>query len=362
MLLPGIGETGQRALLDSHVLIVGCGALGSIIADALARAGVGTLTIVDRDIVEYTNLQRQVLYSEADAREGAAKAVAAHRRLATVNSTITIHAHADDLNAGNIARFARGVDVIVDGLDNFETRYVLNDYCVQQSIPYVYGGAVATIGMGLVVLPAGRESNASQRVRWSSSQATPCLRCVFPEAPPPGSSPTCDTAGVLGAAVNIVASWQVAQTIKLLTGNVDAIDRRMLSIDIWRNELRSMDVSAAGPSEQCPCCGQRQFGYLKGAAASRATSMCGRNSVQVLPETTSGSQSPSLDLGQLARRLAEHGTFRVNSHLLRGTFAGECDAGGDPLELTLFANGRAIIKGTDEPGRARSVYARYIGL
>jgi adenylyltransferase/sulfurtransferase len=362
ILLPGIGEAGQRRLLDSHALVVGCGALGTMIADALARAGVGTLSIVDRDTVELTNLQRQVLFDESDVERTIPKARAAADKISRINSSIAVRAHVDDFSHRNAERYAEGVDVILDGLDNFETRYVLNDLAVKYGLPYLYGGAVATGGMSMAILPhsACRAAAGASSVRWDDGQATPCLRCVFTDAPPPGVAATCDTAGVLGPAVAIIAAHQVAQAIKLLTGNLDALDRSLLSIDVWQNRTQRFDVGGARQAGACPCCGQGRFEFLAGDATSATTALCGRNAVQITP---AGSAAPGggLDLSLVASRLGAHGDFRHNGYLVHGRFAAEADGRGDPLELTLFPDGRAIIKGTTEPEAARSIYAKYVG-
>ncbi len=338
MLLPGLGEAGQRRLGDGHALIVGCGALGTVIADALVRAGVGTLTIVDRDTVELTNLQRQVLFTEQDVARTMPKAEAARARLAQINSQVAVHAHVDDFNPTNAERYAEGATILMDGLDNFETRYLMNDLAVKRRVPYVYAGAVATGGMSMPILP----------------HDGPCLRCVFPEPPPPGSHPTCDTAGVLGSAVMIIAAHQAAQAIKLLTGNLDAVDRSLYSIDVWANTTRRFDMRGARHAD-CPCCGQGCFEYLAGECGSSATPLCGRNAVQITPAGRAA--EADLDLACLAERLAAHGEFRHNGYLLHGRL----DEDGGPLELTVFPDGRAIIKGTTHPETARSVYARYVG-
>jgi len=352
MLLPGIGESGQRALLQSHALIVGCGALGTIIADSLTRAGLGALTIVDRDVVELTNLQRQILFDERDVEEGIPKAEAAKHKLATINSQVRVHAVVEDFNHTNAERIARGADIILDGLDNFATRYLLNDLSVKRGLPYLYGGAVATTGMACTFVPG----------------EGPCLRCIFPEAPPPGATATCDTAGVLGSVVAMIAHHQVTQAIKLLTArahpeNLDAVDRSLLAIDAWRNDARRLDVSGArGPESQCPCCVQRRFEYLEGALGSSATSLCGRGAVQINPRLLSAeSGNGTADLPALAQRLASHGEFKVGEHLLRGRLARERGDEGKPIELTIFPDGRAIIAGTARPELARAIYDRYIG-
>lgn len=359
VLLPGIGEAGQRRLLDAHALIVGCGALGTMIADAMARAGVGTLTIVDRDTVELTNLQRQVLFDEADVEQAMPKAEAARAKIRRINSGVTVHAHVDDFNYRNAMRHAEGVDIILDGLDNFETRYLVNDVAVKLGVPYVYGGAVATGGMSMVILPHPQhraDPDAHRYVRWAEGQATPCLRCVFPDAPPPGSTPTCDTAGVLGAAVATIAAHQAAAAIKLLTGNVAAVDRSLLSVDLWDNTTRRFDVSGARDAGDCPCCARGEFAFLAGRTASATTALCGRNAVQITPAEPAAA-GRGLDLAEMADRLAPHGRFTHNGYLLRGRFG----ARDGELELTLFPDGRAIIKGTTEPETARSLYARYVG-
>ncbi|HRP64209.1 MAG TPA: ThiF family adenylyltransferase [Phycisphaerales bacterium] len=344
MLLPAIGEAGQQRLAASHALIVGCGALGSVIADSLCRAGVGRLTIVDRDVVERTNLQRQVVFDERDAGSAMPKAEAAKRRLAVVNSSVQIVAHVDDFNARNAERYAEGADILLDGLDNFETRYLLNDLAVKQRIPYVYGGAVGTTGMSFTFMHGGQ----------------PCLRCLFPDPPPPGTMATCDTAGVLGPAAGIVALYQSTQAIKLLSGNDEAIDRFMLSIDIWTNELRRFDMRGAQQAD-CVCCAQRRFEFLDGRAAAGAVSLCGRNAVQINPMMSGNAAQPCLDLHAIAMRLAAHGQFHLSDDMLRGEFRDEKTETGAPMQMMLFSNGRAIITGTPNTDIARSLYARYVG-
>jgi adenylyltransferase/sulfurtransferase len=343
ILLPGIGEAGQRRLLASHALVVGCGALGSMVADTLVRAGVGTLSLVDRDTVELTNLQRQVLFDESDVAARLPKAEAAKSKIARVNSGITVHAHVDDFNHGNAERYADGADVILAGLDNFETRYLLNDVAVKNELPWIYGGAVATGGMSMVIIPGD----------------TPCLRCVFPDAPPPGATATCDTAGVLGAAVATIAAHQAAQAIKLLTDNRDAIDRSLLSIDVWQNRTQRFDVKGARAAG-CPCCGEGRYAFLAGETGSATTALCGRNAVQITPPRVAGVDG-GLDLEQIAARLSAHGEFSHNGYLVHGRFSAETDSRGEPVELTLFPDGRAIIKGSTKPEAARSIYAKYVG-
>lgn len=366
-LLHEIGVAGQERIRSAHVAVIGCGALGSGIIDALARAGVGTLAIADRDIVEWTNLQRQTLYDERHAREGTPKAIAAAERVAAINGDAVVRPFVEDVSAANVERIVAGADLILDGLDNFETRYLLNDVAVRSAVPLIYGGAVGTSGMSMTIMPAARaRRGGGGRLRWTDAQATPCLRCVFPEPPPPGASPTCDTVGVLGPLVTIVAAYQATQAIKLLVGDLDAIDRRLVSIALWENSWRFLDISAAGPSPACPCCGAGRFAYLDATATGTTTSLCGRNAVQVSPgRGEAGADDaalapPRIDLSALGARLAAHGAFTATRHLLRCNLANErADEG--PIELTVFPDGRAIVKGTSDVERARTIYAKYVG-
>jgi adenylyltransferase/sulfurtransferase len=356
-----------------------------MLVDQLARAGVGTLVLVDRDIVEWTNLQRQTLYDERHAREGVPKAIAAAERVAAINAEVRTVGAVEDLTARNAHRLAEGCDLILDGLDNFEARYLLNDLSVAKGLPYLYGGAVGTTGMSLAILPSGRAklgsradgicavaagvrpatdpaplggpSERARRVQWSEEEATPCLRCLFPAAPPPGTTQTCDTAGVLGPVVAQVAAHQALQAIKLLVGDIPALDRRLLTIDGWLNECRWLDVRAAGPDPACPCCALGQFDHLLGASAAGAEALCGRDAVQVTPVSAAPGRC---DLADVEARLRAHGRFLRSAFLLRGTLAREHGELG-PIEITLFTDGRAIIRGTRQSERARAIYARYIG-
>jgi molybdopterin/thiamine biosynthesis adenylyltransferase len=328
---PAVGEEGQRRLAGARALLVGCGALGTHIADTLARAGVGSLRVVDRDFVELNNLQRQVLFDEGDLARGLPKAIAAADKLARVNSTIAVEPVVDDVNAGNIADLIAGVDVIVDGTDNFETRYLLNDAAARAGIPWVYGGVLASYGMTMTVIPGD----------------TACLRCVFPDPPAPGSAPTCDTAGVLGPAVAAIAAIQATEALKLLLGARDEVNRDLLSIDVWRLSFDRLPVRR---TPGCPTCGdgERVYPFLEYGASSRTTTLCGRNAVQVTPNPPA-----ALALPALAARLGSAGAVSHNQHLLRFRT-------GDH-ELVIFPTGRAIVHGTDDPAVARSLYARYVG-
>ena len=324
ILFAPIGESGQQRLLDAHVAIVGCGALGSFQAAALARAGAGTLTIVDRDYIEPSNLQRQWLFDEADARDSMPKAVAAERSLARINSAVRVRSHTADLTPSNIEELLEGAQVVLDGTDNFETRYLINDYCVSRGVPWIYGGAVGSYGISMPVLPGG-----------------PCFRCIYPDSPG-GIQPTCETAGILGPAASMVASWQVAGALKLLTGGVPPA--QITTVDVWTGTLRQIRLPERDPD--CPACGRGEFPYLEGERRA-PISLCGRNAVQI------HERARPVDLAELERHLAAHGEVRRNDFALRFFVA--------PYEMTVFPDGRVIIKGTSDAGIARSLYARYLG-
>jgi adenylyltransferase/sulfurtransferase len=352
-LLPGFGEQGQRRLLDSTALILGCGALGTVSANMLARAGVGHLVIVDRDFVDLTNLQRQVLFDESDVADDVPKAVAAQRRIARINSRVRVTAVVDDINHRNIERFAEGVDILVDGLDNFETRYLANDLAVRHGLPYVYGGAVGTSGMAYAILPHTEKGDSAWETSSSGNKATPCFRCLFEEPPPAGESPTCDTVGVLGPVVSIIANFQASETLKILSGNLDRVCPTMLTIDLWSNAISQLGISAARRPADCPCCRQRNFEYLQGLAGSSAASLCGHDAVQL----THRQGDDRLNMDEIAQRLGRMGEVKVNEFMLRARLNDR----GKEYELTLFRDGRAIVKGTGDAARARGIYAKFIG-
>lgn len=346
-ILPGVGEDGQERLARSHAAIVGLGALGSAIADHLARAGVGRVTLIDRDLVDHTNLQRQSLYTERDAAEQMPKAEAARRRLAEVNSQITLDAHIADLTCRNIGQLLAGPvspgrpDVILDGTDNFETRYLLNDLAVRDGVPFVYGGVVGTRGMQTTIRPG----------------TTPCLRCLFEDPPAPGTQPTCDTAGVLGPVVAIVAGCQASDAIRLMLGQGEQIPASLLEFDLWAGHRRRLDLADAR-RESCPCCGLKQFKFLAGDAASHAATLCGQNAVQISPPDRPGGP---LDLASLAERLRALGEVRTTPFMVRATLPAEQNASQEDRTLTVFRDGRAIVSGTASPDHARALYARYVG-
>ncbi|HUZ97035.1 MAG TPA: ThiF family adenylyltransferase [Edaphobacter sp.] len=332
ILFPGIGAAGQQKLASAHVAVVGVGATGAAAASLLARAGVGSLTLIDRDFVEPSNLQRQVLFDEADALESLPKAEAARRKIALFNSGVVVHAHIADLVPANIDELLGPADLILDATDNFETRYLLNDYAVQQSKPWIYAAAIGAYAATMNILPGS-----------ASPDPTACLACIFPK-PPTGPVETCDTSGILATAVNFAASIQVTEALKFLTGQPNLMRRSLLSFDLWTSE-RS-EISTNRPNPDCAVCGQRLFSHLAGEGRPHIT-LCGRNSVQI------HEHHRPVDFAAMRDRLAPHGQVRFNELLLRFERA--------PHTLTLFADGRAIIQGTTDVTLARSLYARFIG-
>jgi molybdopterin-synthase adenylyltransferase len=326
-LFAGIGIEGQRKLLASRIAIIGCGATGSTLASLLARAGVGTIRIIDRDYVEPSNLQRQSLFDETDAAESLPKAIAAARKIAAFNSQIVVESRVADLTPANIQSLLENVQLILDGTDNFETRFLINDFAVHQSLPWIYTAAVGSYGLTLNVLPG----------------ETACLACIFPVSPQ-GTIETCDTAGILNSVVNLAASIAVTEAIKLLVGAKDRLRRTLISFDLWSNQRA--EIAADKPRPGCRACSQRDFPHLAGEGRPHIT-LCGRNSVQI------HEHHRPVDLALMSRRLQPHGTVRHNEFVLKFWH--------DPYEMTLFPDGRAIIKGTTDTAVARSLYARYIG-
>lgn len=353
MLLAGFGAEGQRKLLASTALILGCGALGTVSANILARAGVGHLIIVDRDFIDITNLQRQILFDEADIAAGLPKTEAARRKLQQINSQIKVTAVVDDINHKNLEQLASDADLLIDGLDNFETRYLANDYAVKHGKPYVYGGAIGTTGMAFTVLPHSPDGRLPWETLSSGSKASPCFRCLF-EQPPAGESPTCDTVGVLGPTVSLIANYQAAEALKILTGNYAQVSPHLLNIDLWSNVLMQLDVSDSRKDGDCPACKHRRFDYLEGKFGSSAISLCGRDAVQLLHKQSSN----PINLQAMAQRLKQQGEVKVNEFMLQASLI---DSGRN-YELSLFADGRAIIKGTGDASEARSIYAKYVGI
>lgn len=326
-----IGPEGQEKLLGSRVLLVGCGALGCAHAEMLARAGVGKLRIVDRDFVEFTNLQRQTLYKESDAAERLPKAVAAKARIAEINSEIEVEAIVADVNNSNIESLLTGCDLVIDGTDNFQVRYLVNDACVKNGVTWIYGAAVSSYGTTMTIRPG----------------ETPCLRCIFDEMPDAGSSPTCDTAGVIMPIIATVAATQVAEALKLLVGDTESLHGSLMQFDVWANDRQRIKLGE--PSPDCICCGQRVFEFLDAEAQEFSAVLCGRNAVQIAPP-----RPTKLDLPGLATRLNSLADVKQNEYLVRFSLGEN--------ELTVFADGRAIIKGTDDVAAARSLYARFVGV
>jgi len=330
MILPDWGEEGQARLATKTAAVVGCGALGSHIASHLARAGVGRLVLADRDFVEFHNLPRQALYTEADAAEGVPKAVAAARRLRQITSLVEVEEHVVDVNADTVETLIAGADLVLDGADNFEVRYLVNEACVKHGIPWIYGGVLGTYGLTAAILPG----------------ETPCLRCLLGPMPPPGAVPTCETAGVLGPAVAVIAALEATEGFKILLNRRDALHRNLVMVDVWSGDFEQAQTQKG--KVRCPVCDVGHYELLEAERGSMTAVLCGRNAVQINPRSTQ-----PLNLGALARRLADVGTVSVNEYLLRLDVEG--------YQLTVFPGGRAIVKGTDDPAQARTLYARYVG-
>lgn len=322
-ILPVIGEEGQVKLLNSKAVVIGCGALGSHIAMLLARAGVGKITIIDRDFIEIHNLQRQVLFNEEDIKAGLPKAVAAARHLRKINSTIEIEEIVADVNFSNIEKLCSEANVILDGLDNAETRFLINDVSLKLGIPWVYGGAIATTGMTMTIIPG----------------QTPCLRCINPNAPDPGTTPTCETAGILGTVPAIIASIQVTEAMKLLI-NPAEINRELIIVDVWQGVFDKLKLERR---EGCPACGGK-YEYLEDRFDIRTNSLCGQSrAVQVVNTTIK-----NIDLGELAARLRSAGPVTYNEYMLNFSI--------DDKEIVVFPDGRAIVKGSLDENEAKEIY------
>ena len=325
-----IGRAGQEKLLASRVLVVGCGALGASHAEMLSRAGVGKLRIVDRYFVEFTNLQRQTLFKEEDAEQRLPKAAAAKKRIAEINSEVEVEEIVADVNNSNVEALIKDADLVIDGTDNFLVRYLLNDACVKQKRAWIYGAAVSSYGTTMTII----------------SGETPCLRCIFEDMPDAGSSPTCDTAGVIMPIIASVSAVQVTEAIKLLVGDTDSLHRSLMQIDIWSNDWHR--IKLAEPNSDCICCGRHKYEFLDAETKEFTAVLCGRNAVQIVPP-----RPVALDLKQFAERLTAASPVKHNEYLVRFEIDGQ--------EVTLFRDARAIIKGTDDPAVARSIYARYVG-
>jgi len=327
ILFPGIGTEGQARMAQGRIAIVGCGATGTCVAGLLARAGVGHLLIIDRDYVEPSNLQRQSLFDEADAAESVPKAVAAVRKIAAFNSAVQAEAQVADLTPENIEKLLGTADLILDATDNFETRYLINDFAVKHGKPWIYAAAVASYAVTMNIIPG----------------ETACLSCVF-SAPPQGTFETCDTAGILNSAVNLIGSIQATEAIKFLVGAKDKLRRSLLSYDVWSNE--HAEIAAGKPRAGCQACEKHEFIHLAGERRPQIT-LCGRNSVQI------HERNRPVDFAEMSTRLGAHRTVKLYAFVLKFW--------RDPYEMTLFPDGRAIIKGTSDTAVARSLYARFVG-
>ena len=331
---PGIGVEGQRRIGASRVVLIGCGALGSASANLLARAGVGDLLIVDRDFVELDNLQRQVLYNESDI--GLPKAVVATKKLRAINSQISIFGKVMDVDFRNIASLIlqpRRADVVLDGTDNFEIRFLINEVSIKHSIPWVYGGCLGADGQTMTILP----------------EKSGCLNCLMLDGPPPpGTTPTCDSFGILSPIINVIASIQSLEAIKILTKQFDAVSNKLQVFSLWENQMRSIDVSQLRDTVDCPTCKQQNFVWLSGQRGSQTSVLCGRNSVQL-----NFDDGKELDLDELATRLKELGKVKRNEFMLRFII--------DDITMTVFTDSRAIVSGTDDPAVARKIYTQYLG-
>ncbi len=331
VLFAPIGPGGQEKLAKSQVLLVGCGALGTVLAELLVRAGVGTLTIADRDFLELSNLQRQSLFTESDCQDELPKAVAAAAHLKRINSEVKIVDLVAEINAANVGQWVPGQDLILDGTDNFETRYLLNDASLKWQVPWVYGACVGSYGMSTVFLPG----------------ETACLRCILDPIPPPGSSPTCDTVGVIGPVVHAVAALQCGEALKILTGNSNKLGGKIITMDLWENRVTSTSLREAKRPD-CPACGCEEFEFLDGNHETGTQTLCGRDAIQIWQPSTG-----PMDFRSISQRLDLVGKVRYNDYLLRATI--------EDKEIALFRDGRSIIRGTQDPDEARRLYAKYIG-
>lgn len=335
LLFAGIGEAGQQRLLKSRALVCGCGALGSVLAETLVRAGVGLLRIVDRDFVELSNLQRQVLFDESDIAERLPKSIAAAEKLKRINSSVTVEPIVADVDHTNIRQLVEGMDLILDGSDNFELRFLVNDASLDTGIPWIYAGVIGSHGQVMPIFPG----------------ESACLRCLIDRMPDPGSMETCDTAGVIGPAVQVVASLEAVDALKIFSGQRDKVARTLTYVDVWDGTVRHLNISELRDRGDCPACKQGERSWLSGQQGSQTTVLCGRNAVQVSPP-----KRGTVAFEELASRLKDSGDVHFNAYLLR------LSPSNTEYELTLFRDGRAIIKGTSDLAVARAVYSRYIGL
>ena len=333
ILFQHIGEERQKLLMDSYAVVVGCGALGTVSSSYLTRAGIGHIRIIDRDFIEEGNLQRQILFDENDIAEGLPKAVAVQRKLRRVNTKINIEGIVTDVNYANIEKLTKDADIILDGTDNFETRFLINDSCVKNNIPWIYGACIGSRGLVMNIIPS----------------KTPCLRCVFETMPQMGSFPTCDTAGVIGPIAGIIASIQVTEAIKILAEDYESINKMLIEIDVWDTRFKQIDIADLKDLNNCPTCKLHKYSYLEAKDGVMTTLLCGKNAVQVMCRNISG-----IDLEQLAKRLASIADVRSNAFMLKFKVKDH--------EFTVFPDGRAIITGTGDFSTAKGLYSKYLGM
>ena len=333
VLLNHIGEECQKVLMDSNAVVVGCGALGTVSSSYLARAGIGQLRIIDRDFIEESNLQRQILFDENDIAESLPKAIAAQRKLRKINSGITIEGVVTDVDYANIDELTKDADIIIDGTDNFETRFLINDFCIKNNIPWIYGACIGSRGLTMNIIPP----------------KTPCLRCVFENMPQMGTFPTCDTAGVIGPIAGVIGSIQAIEAIKILTGKYESANKTLFEIDVWDTKAKQIDVSDLRGSNDCPTCKLHNYNFLEAEDGVMTTLLCGKNAVQVMCRTVG-----NIDLGQLAERLASVSDVSSNEFMIKFKIKEN--------EFTVFPDGRAIITGTNDLSTAKSLYSKYLGM
>lgn len=333
ILLQQMGVEKQRELARSRVVVIGCGALGSVSSSYLARAGVGHLRIIDRDFIEENNLQRQILFDENDINQNIPKAIAAQRKLQDINSQISIEGIVADINYTNAEELTDGADVVLDGTDNFETRFLINDVCVKNNIPWIYGACIGSKGLTMNILPS----------------ITPCLRCVFETLPHSGTFPTCDTAGVIGTIAAIIASIQTTEAIKILTKDFESLNKSILEIDVWKTKFRQLDIASLKDSSNCPTCKSHNYEFLDAKDGMVTTLLCGKNAVQVTYRNAGRA-----DLAQLAKRLGTAIDVNYNDFMLKFKV--------DDYGITVFPDGRAIIVGTNDTSVAKGLYSKYLGM
>ena len=331
--LQQIGEDRQRLLMNSTAVVIGCGALGTISSSYLVRAGIGQIRIIDRDFIEENNLQRQLLFDENDISENLPKAIAAQRKLQKTNSNVRVEGIVTDVNYSNIDELTKDADIIIDGTDNFETRFLINDYCVKSNVAWIYGACIGSRGVMMNIIPS----------------KTPCLRCVFETMPQIGSFPTCDTAGVIGPIAGIIASFQVAEAIKILTGDYASVNKNLLEIDVWETKLKQIDISELKDISNCPTCKQHNYEFLEAESGTMTTFLCGKNAVQVMHRN-----SCIIDLRQLEQRLSAIADVSCNAFMLKFRVKDHA--------FTVFTDGRAIITGTADSSTAKGLYSKYLGM